>query len=51
MWSLGCILAEMITGMIAVVGNCCDDNISNFFGYKYESKPTFVSLPNLLMHF
>ena len=32
MWLLGCILAEMITSMIAVDGNF-RDNISNFFGY------------------
>ena len=29
MWSLGCILAEMITGMIAVDSNFRDNNISN----------------------
>ena len=29
MWSLGCILAEIITGMIAVDGNSRDNNISN----------------------
>ena len=34
MWLLGCILAEMIKGMIAVDGNFRDNNISSFYGYS-----------------
>ena len=37
MWSLGCIVAEIITGMIAVDGNFCDmyDNILKFLWLQH----------------